>query len=172
MIHDGGERGSREEEWGRQMHERERAAAAGERSCSHVNCSCRDGTGDMRAAHLLTWSFDGTSSFFTSESTLCIPACSCDDISSKQPHGQPTKQQASFLSSLLMWLMHGKFARTARTRAASVPALIKLPGRLIISIFVLHVSQASLLYLSMLVLSSLFPLLCSSSYLHQKVVPR
>jgi len=33
------------------------------RSCSHVSFSCREGTGDMRAALFLTWSFDGSSSF-------------------------------------------------------------------------------------------------------------
>ena len=33
------------------------------RSCSHVSFSCREGTGDMRAALFLTWSFNGSSSF-------------------------------------------------------------------------------------------------------------
>jgi hypothetical protein len=75
----------------------------------------------MRAAQLLTWSFDGHFFLFTSESTLCIPACSHDDISRKQPHGQPTQQHLSFLPSHVIdaWQI-----LPARTRSASVPALM------------------------------------------------
>jgi hypothetical protein len=112
-----------------------------------VNCPCREGTGDMRAAHMLTWSFDGSSSFFfttTSEPTPCVPHLFTRVTtlhSRKQPHGQPANAAAGSLPYHVIDAWRATRQNCASTRSASVPALINLTdpsgsGRLIISIFV------------------------------------
>jgi len=85
-------------------------------SSHHVNCSCREGIGDMRAAQLLTWSFEGSFSPFSlrnprpaaslSLSSLspralqaCIPTCSRDGIALPQAATLP----AGFLPSRGNW---------------------------------------------------------------------
>jgi hypothetical protein len=128
----------------------------------------------MRAAHMLTWSFDGSSSFFfttTSEPTPCVPHLFTRVTtlhSRKQPHGQPANAAAGSLPYHVIDAWRATRQNCASTRSASVPALINLTdpsgsGRLIISIFVcLRVTthkQACCIFRARVIIF-LFSLLC------------
>ena len=138
-------------------------------SSHHVNCSCREGTGDMRAAQLLTWSFEGSFSPFShrnprpaaSLSLLslpgpCKPASLPVHVTALPFRKQPRCQQAFFLLVEIGRVgMHGDSPERpgARTRSAgvrgAVPAgwlalrLISVPPRSFLRVTVLYFLYSS-----------------------------